>query len=176
MNGMCRSWRWRRKVRTTDRASTNIAFEVVTNNTHSAKYHAPITPAVVVLNKPLPTPQLQSQMTTVPIIAQLAHPLTCHSHVELVGCKKYPNKSNRKMIVRNGIDATRAVSRMTGDKASRKGLAIRSWVVSVSIEDVVWISRGRSRRRRAVSRESVKGIMENRRRLEIRCQPECMMA
>src|ERR1700685_2144829 len=99
MNGMCGSWRRRWKVRTTNMGSVDITCETVADATHSAKYHAPITPAVVTLNKPLPTPQLQSQTTTVPTIAQFAHPLTCHSHVELVGREKYPIKSSRKMRV-----------------------------------------------------------------------------
>jgi hypothetical protein len=145
--------------------STNFVRKTVINETHLAKYHAPMTPAVVTRNKPLPTPQLQSQTTTVPTIAQLAHPLTCHSHVELVGCEKYPIKRSRKMRVRNGMEATRAVSRMTGDRARRKGLAISSCVVNVKMEDVVWISRGRSNSRRAVSKERTRGIRENRRRL-----------
>jgi hypothetical protein len=136
-----------------------------TSETHSAKYHAPMTPAVVTLNKPLPTPQLQSQTPTVPTIAQFAHPLTCHSQVELVGCKKYPIRSKRKMRVINGIEATRAMSKITGESARRKGLAINSRVVNVSIEEVVWISRGRSNNRRAVNRESARGTMENKRSL-----------
>lgn len=133
-----------------------------------------MTPAVVALNTPLPTPQLQSQTTTVPTIAQLAHPLTCHSNVELFGCETYPIRSNRKISVRNGIEVTKAVRRMTGDKARRKGLAISSCVVSVSMEDVVCISRGRSNRRRAVIRERMRGIMENKRRLgrKIKCQTQ----
>jgi hypothetical protein len=127
-----------------------------------------MTPAVVTLNKPLPTPQLQSQITAVPTIAQFAHPLTCHSHVDLVGCEKYPKRSSRKTRVRNGMEATRAVSRMTGDRARRKGLAINICVVSVSMEDVVCISRGRSNSRRAVIRERTRGIMENKRRLVVK--------
>jgi len=141
-----------------------------------AKYHAPMTPAVVALNMPLPTPQLQSQTTTVPTMAQLAHPLRCHSNVELVGCETYPIKSNRKIRVMNGIEATKAVRRMIGDKARRKGLAISSCVVSVNMEDVVCISRGRSNRRRAVIRERTKGIMENKRRLVVKCQTQKVMA
>src|SRR5882762_11463283 len=31
----------------------------IKSGTHSAKYHAPMTPAVVALNTPLPTPQVQ---------------------------------------------------------------------------------------------------------------------
>jgi hypothetical protein len=109
-------------------------------------------------------------MTTVPTMAQFAHPFTCHSNVEFVGCEKYPIKSSRKMRVRNGIDPTSAMIRITGDRARRKGLAISSCVVKVSTEDVVWISRGRSKSRRAVNKERTRGIMENKRRL-----PQCIM-
>jgi len=41
--------------------------------THSAKYHAAITLAVVILIIPRDTPQLHNHTTTVPAIAQFAH-------------------------------------------------------------------------------------------------------
>lgn len=62
-------------------------FRVITLVTYSAKYQAPMTPAAVVLNTPLATPQLQSHTTNVPTIAQFVQPLTCHSKVEPIGCE-----------------------------------------------------------------------------------------
>jgi len=58
------------------------------------------------------------------------------------------------------------VRRMAGDKARRKGLAIRSSVVKVKVDEVLWIWRGRLSSRRAVSRERAKGMRENSRSLE----------
>lgn len=40
-------------------------------------------------------------------------------------------------MVKKGMDARRLMRRMAGDKARRKGLDIRSSVVSVRVEDVV---------------------------------------
>ena len=48
--------------------------------THSAKYHAPITPAHVTREIPLATAQDHNQTARVAAIAQLAQPRTCHSH------------------------------------------------------------------------------------------------
>jgi hypothetical protein len=124
-----------------------------------------MTPAVVVRNKPLATPQLHNQVVTVPMIAQFAHPFTCHSHVELFGREKYPINRRRNTSVRNGMEPTRVTSRMMGERAKRKGLAMRSCVVTISIEEVVWMSRGRSRSRRAVSSDRASGMMENSWRL-----------
>lgn len=108
-------------------------------NTHSAKYQAPITLAVVDLKIPLPTPQLHSQTATVPTIAQLAQPCTCHSTLELFDDGQYPINNNLNMRVRNGIEPTSEARSIAGDRAKRNGLAIRRRVVSVRTDEVVWI-------------------------------------
>ena len=47
-------------------------------------------------------------------------------------------RSRRKIRVRKGIDARTVIKRMVGERASRKGLAMRSSVVSASVAEVVW--------------------------------------
>ena len=43
----------------------------------------------------------------------------------------------RNTSVRNGIENTRAMRRIIGERARRNGLARRSWVVNASVDDVV---------------------------------------
>lgn len=43
------------------------------------------------------------------------------------------------MRVRNGIEPTSEARRIAGDRARRNGLAISKCVVSVRIDEVVWI-------------------------------------
>lgn len=95
---------------------------------------------VVILRIPRATPHVHSQIATVPTIAQFAHPWTCHSHagLPLYGCAGDPMRSRRKIRVRKGIDARTVIKRMVGERASRKGLAMRSSVVSASVAEVVW--------------------------------------
>jgi hypothetical protein len=79
-------------------------------------------------------------------------------------------RSRRKIRVRNGIEVSRVMSRMVGERARRNGFARRRRVVRVSVDEVVWMSLGRLRRRRAVRRERTNGIKEKRRSLEDRTQ------
>jgi hypothetical protein len=65
----------------------------------------------------------------------------------------------------NGIDATSMARRIAGESARRKGFARRSRVVRSRIEEVEWISRGKSTKRLAVMIERTRGIIENNRRL-----------
>jgi len=66
----------------------------------------------------------------------------------------------------NGIDATSMTRSITGESARRKGFAMRSRVVRSRIEEVEWISRGKSTRRLAVIMERTSGTSENSRRLD----------
>ena len=75
-------------------------------------------------------------------------------------------RSSRKIRVRKGIEARRVMRRMVGERARRKGLERRRLVVRVSVDDVVWMSLGRSSRRRAVKSERTNGIMEKMRSLD----------
>jgi hypothetical protein len=69
--------------------------------------------------------------------------------------------------VTNGIEAIKIMRRMAGESARRKGLATRSCDVRSRIDDVEWILRGRSIRRRAVINDRTRGITENKRKLYI---------
>jgi hypothetical protein len=66
----------------------------------------------------------------------------------------------------NGIDATSMARRIAGDNARRKGFARRSRVVRSRIDEVEWISRGKSTKRLAVIMERTRGTSENSRRLD----------
>ena len=70
------------------------------------------------------------------------------------------------MRVTKGIDAMSIKTRIAGDKASKNGLLMRRCDARVSVEEVVWIWRGRSRSLRAVIRDRTKGIMANSRSLK----------
>ena len=133
-------------------------------STYSEKYHEPTTPAQVARRRPLPTPHVHNHTQMVPTIAQFAHPCTCHTQPDGLS-RARPTSRRRNASVTNGNEASNSPSRTAGERARRKGLAIRSRVVSVSREDAVCISRGRSSNRRPVSTESAKGIKANKRRL-----------
>ena len=78
---------------------------------------------------------------------------------------KYPISSSRNASVMNGIESRSAARSTAGESASRKGFAMSSLVVSVSSDDAVCISLGRSRSFLAVNKERTKGTKENKRRL-----------
>jgi len=59
----------------------------------------------------------------------------------------------------------RETRRIAGDSARRKGFAMRRCVVSVRVDEVTCISRGRYMSRRAVKIDSARGINANMRRL-----------
>jgi hypothetical protein len=67
------------------------------------------------------------------------------------------------MSVTKGIEARRVARRMVGDSARSKGLAIRSWVANVNVDDVECMSLGRLRSLRAVRIDRTKGKRENKR-------------
>lgn len=69
------------------------------------------------------------------------------------------------MSVMKGIEAINITRRMAGESARRKGLDIKSCDVRSRMDDVEWILRGRSIRRRAVSIDKTRGTTENRRSL-----------
>lgn len=75
-------------------------------------------------------------------------------------------RRRRNMRVRKGMERRRAVRSIKGERARRKGLARRSCVVRVSVEDVVCNSLGRLTNRRAVQSESASGTSEKIRRLK----------
>jgi len=70
------------------------------------------------------------------------------------------------MRVTKGIDAMSIKTRIAGDKVSKNGLLMSRCDARVSVEEVVWICRGRSRSLRAVIRDRTKGIMANSRSLK----------
>lgn len=103
----------------------------------SAKYQAAMTLAVVMRITPRETPQLHSHTRTVLVIDQFAHPRTCHSQPLFAEDVAYPMSNSLKIRVRKGNEAIKVARRTTGDRANRKGLAIRRCVVRVKVEDVV---------------------------------------
>lgn len=132
-----------------------------------AKYHAPITPAHVVLKIPRATPHVQSHTVIVAAIAQFAQLLTCHSKAELPAeGPEVPKSNKRKIRVRNGMEEIKDRRRIVGERARRKGLFSRRCVVNVNVEDVVWIFRGKCTSRRAVRSESTNGTKEKSRSLK----------
>lgn len=132
--------------------------------THSTKYQAAITAAVVTRNVPRATAHVQNHNRIVAAIAQLAHPCKCHSNPEL-GREAYPTRSKRKVSVTKGMDTRRAASRTVGDKSSKRGCDDSSWVVSVRVNEVECIFCGNVKRRRPVMSASTNGISAKRRKL-----------
>lgn len=125
-----------------------------------------MTPAQVTRNRPLATPHVQSHTTSVPIIAQCAHPRTCHSRPRSPReGEEYPISRRRKASVINGTEAKSVASNTAGDNARRNGLRTRRRVVSVKSEEAVCISRGNVTSRRAVKIDSTSGTNENKRKL-----------
>jgi len=69
------------------------------------------------------------------------------------------------MSVTKGMLASSMTSRIAGERARTKGLAMRRCVVNVRVEEVVCICCGRCSSRRAVTRDRINGMMANSRRL-----------
>ena len=72
-----------------------------------------------------------------------------------------------------GIEAINIMRRITGESAKREGLDIKSCDVRSRMDDVEWILRGRSIRRRAVSIDKARGTIENKRNLCFRLLTSC---
>ena len=73
--------------------------------------------------------------------------------------------NKRNASVRKGIDPRRAIRRINGDRASRKGLAIRRDVARLSTDEVVCRSSGRLTKRRDVIIARTRGMTAKRRKL-----------
>lgn len=71
------------------------------------------------------------------------------------------------MRVTKGIEVINIMRRMLGERAKRKGLAIKSCDVRLRTDDVEWILRGRSIKRRTVSMDKMRGMIENKRNLYV---------
>ena len=69
------------------------------------------------------------------------------------------------MRVTKGIEAINIMRRMAGESARRNGLFIKMFDARSRMDDVEWILRGRSIRRRAVSIDKTRGTIENKRSL-----------
>jgi hypothetical protein len=63
------------------------------------------------------------------------------------------------------MDPIKVMRSIAGDRARRKGFAMRRCVVRVRVDEVTWISRGRCASRLAVRMDNTRGMIENSRSL-----------